>query len=146
MQNKLQAFRAGASSVLLARDAEKLLRYNEDTLQYGLVLTKQQAMELIDTKNTELRYNGRLEFGEGIIGKLIAAFAPSPYIAPQNYAQTLHTLIEIFYYYKNETDEKLSDDELIEYMCTFFNGSCEGSTELLASRELDSLARALRSR
>ena len=45
---------------------------------------------------------------------------------------------------KNETDEKLSDNELIDYMKTFFNGSCEGSLELLESRELDSLARALR--
>ena len=41
-------------------------------------------------------------------------------------------------------EDKLTDDELIEYMRKFFNGSCEGSIELLCSRELDSLARSLR--
>jgi hypothetical protein len=80
----------------------------------------------------------------GIIGKLIKAFCDSPYMNKQNYSETLERLLEIFYYYKNETDEKLSDNELIDYMKTFFNGSCEGSLELLESRELDSLARALR--
>jgi hypothetical protein len=109
-----------------------------------LVLTKEQAIRLLETKDEELRYHGRLEFGEGIIGKLIKAFCDSPYMNKQNYSETLERLLEIFYYYKNETDEKLSDNELIDYMKTFFNGSCEGSLELLESRELDSLARALR--
>ena len=78
------------------------------------------------------------------MGKLITAFCDSPYMNKQNYSETLERLLEIFYYYKNETDERLSDNELIDYMKTFFNGSCEGSLELLESREMDSLARALR--
>lgn len=144
MQNKLQKFRTNASALTLAKDAQKILLYNEKTVQYGLELTKEQAVELLDTQSHEQRMSGRLEFGEGPIGKLIDAFADSPYITRQNYAQTLHALVETFYYYKNETEDRLTDDELIEYMRKFFNGSCEGSVELLNSRELDSLARSLR--
>lgn len=144
MSNKLQKFKANAGALTLAKDAQKILLHNEKTVQYGLVLTQQQAIELLQTQAEEQRYHGRLEFGEGPVGKLIEAFADSPYITRQNYAATLHALIETFYYYKNETEDKLTDDELIEYMKKFFNGSCEGSIELLNSRELDSLARSLR--
>ena len=144
MSNKLQKFKANAGALTLAKDAQKILMHNEKTVQYGLVLTQQQAIELLQTQAEEQRYHGRLEFGEGPVGKLIEAFADSPYITRQNYAATLHALIETFYYYKNETEDKLTDDELIEYMKKFFNGSCEGSIELLNSRELDSLARSLR--
>ncbi len=144
MQNKLQKFKSNANALTLAKAAQKLLLRNEKTLRYGLVLTKEQAIELLDTQAYEQRYSGRLEFGEGPVGKLIDAFADSPYITRQNYAQTLHALVETFYYYKNETEDKLTDDELIDYMRGFFNGSCEGSIELLNSRELDSLARSLR--
>ena len=144
MSNKLQAFQNNAASLMRNKAADKLLFYNDESIKHGLVLTKEQAIRLLETKDEELRYHGRLEFGEGIIGKLITAFCDSPYMNKQNYSQNLERLLEIFYYYKNETDEKLSDNELIDYMKTFFNGSCEGSLELLESRELDSLARALR--
>lgn len=144
MSNKLQAFKKNAASLARSKDADKLLLYNDESIKHGLVLTKEQAIRLLETKDEELRYNGRLEFGEGVIGKLITAFCDSPYMNRQNYSQNLERLVEIFYYYKNETDGQLSDDDLIDYMKTFFNGSCEGSLELLESRELDSLARALR--
>lgn len=144
MDNKLQAFRKSAQGLTRAKDVKAILQYNDHSVKYGLVLTGEQAMRLLETKDEELRYNGRLEFGEGILGKLITAFCDSPYMNRQNYSQTLERLVEIFYYYKGEMWELLSDDELIDYMKIFFNGSCEGSAELLESRELDSLARALR--
>lgn len=146
MSNKLQAFKKNTAALTKSKDADKLLLYNDESIKHGLVLTKEQAIRLLEAKDEELRYNGRLEFGEGVIGKLITAFCDSPYMNKQNYSQSLERLVEIFYYYKNETDGQLSDDELIDYMKTFFNGSCEGSLELLESRELDSLARALRRR
>ena len=144
MDNKLQAFRKSAAGLTRAKDARALLQYNEESVKHGLVLTEEQAIRLLETKDEELRHNGRLEFGSGIPGKLITAFCDSPYMNKQNYSQNLERLVEIFYYYKGETWELLSDDELIDYMKSFFNGSCEGSLELLESRELDSLARALR--
>lgn len=52
-----------------------------------------------------------------------------------NYVETLHELIEIFYFYKNETLDLISDDELIKFMKNSFDGKCQGSLELLSGRE-----------
>ena len=40
-------------------------------------------------------------------------------------------LLEIFYYTKNETDDLIKDNELIDYMLDAFNGECKGSVTLL---------------
>ena len=61
-----------------------------------------------------------------------------------NYAETLHELTEIFYFYKNETLDLMSDDELIKFMKNSFDGKCQGSLELLSERELANMARNLR--
>jgi hypothetical protein len=61
-----------------------------------------------------------------------------------NYTRTIHELLEIFYYYKNETLDIVSDDDLIKYMKTAFDGICQGSLDLLKGRELARLARNLR--
>ncbi|MPM95937.1 hypothetical protein SDC9_143093 [bioreactor metagenome] len=91
-----------------------------------------------------MKENGRIEFGGGVIDKLIYEFCDSPFISSVNYEQTLHDLIDIFYYYKNETIDLISDDELIKYMKKAYDGVCQGSLELLSGRELNRLARNLR--
>lgn len=131
-------------NTLLLRGANELLKHNEISEKHGLRLTQREAIQLVRVRTEELRYHGRLEFGEGIFGKLIEAFCDSPYITSENYFETLCALTEIFYYYKNETEEYLSDSELIDYMERYFNGSCNGSLELLSTREMDELARNLR--
>lgn len=40
-------------------------------------------------------------------------FSNSPFISQFNYVTTLNDLIETFYYFKNETLDEISDDELI---------------------------------
>ena len=79
-----------------------------------------------------------------MIKDLIEAFCDSPYISKDNYTNNLEELMEIFYTFKNETEEKISDKELILMMKTYFNNSCEGSTELLANRELENFVRQMR--
>lgn len=93
-----------AASGLMQKQAEnEVLGCNAFTAEYGLVLTQTQAAELVDTRYKALNSNGRIEFGGGAIDKIIRAFCDSPYLNHYNYPQTLHELIEIFYYYKNET-------------------------------------------
>lgn len=55
--------------------------------------------------------------------------------------ETLHDLLEMFYNYKNETLDLLSDDDLLDYMKKNFDGKCQGSVELLSGRELANMAR-----
>jgi hypothetical protein len=61
-----------------------------------------------------------------------------------NYAETIRELTEIFYSYKNETLDMISDNELIKFMRNSFDGVCQGSLELLSERELARMARNLR--
>lgn len=52
----------------------------------------------------------------------------------EHYVDTLNELQEIFYYLRNETEDKFSDAKLIQLMNEFYNGSCAGSIELLRSK------------
>ena len=113
-----------------------ILTCNEQTTQYGLTLTAEQAAALVISRNESLKSSGRVEFGGGVIEKNIHAFADFPYINPENYEETLHRLIDIFYSFKSETWEAVSDNQLIEFMKEAFDGSCRGSLELLESREM----------
>lgn len=60
------------------------------------------------------------------------------------YTATLHERIEIFYYYKSEMVDLISDDDLIKFMKSSFDGICQGSLDLLSGRELYRLAKNLR--
>lgn len=134
-----------AASGLLQKQAEnEVIKCNRFTEKYGLTLTPTQAKELVETRTFALNQNGRIEFGGGVIDKIIRAFCDSPYISMHNYVETIHELMEIFYYYKNETLDLISDDDLIKFMKESFDNVCQGSLELLSGRELYKLAKKLR--
>lgn len=120
------------------------MKCNDLTVKFGLVLTEAQALALVETRSFVLKKNGRIEFGGGVIDEIINEFCDSPYLSMHNYEETLHELLETFYYYKNETLDLMSDDDLIKYMKNAFDGICQGSLELLSGLELYKLARNLR--
>lgn len=124
---------------------DKILACNSTTEAYGLTLTQKQALKLVQTRTEVLKKTSRVEFGTGIIDKLILAFCDSPYIEQQNYEDTLHELISLFYSAKNDTWDTISDDALIEFMKDSFNGPCRGSLELLSTDALLPLARHIHS-
>ena len=51
--------------------------------------------EIVETRTVSLKSNGRIEFGGGVVEKIIKEFCDSPYISMHNYVETLHELIEI---------------------------------------------------
>ena len=132
------------SPLVQKQAVEDVQKCNDFTAQFGLVLTYKDAVELVETRSHALKSNGRVEFGGGVIEKIIWEFCDSPYISMHNYTETIHELTEMFYYYKNETLDLMSDDELIKFMKDSFDGKCQGSLELLSGRELANMARSLR--
>lgn len=122
----------------------EIMKCNEITARYGLTLSPAEARELVATRTEALNSNGRIEFAGGIINKLIIKFCDSAFLTQYNYATTLNDLIETFYYFKNETLDEISDDELIALMKKYFDQNCRGSMELLQNRELEALARNIR--
>jgi hypothetical protein len=133
-----------SSSIVQKQSINEIIKCNDFTAQYGIVLTYEQAVELVEARFESLSANGRIELGGGVIDKIIREFCDSPYVTRYNYAETIQELLKLFYFYKNETLDLLSDDELIKFMKESFNNSCSGSIELLGERELDKMANNLR--
>ena len=125
---------------------KKVLAMNSDSQKYGLRLSEEEAKVLIREREQSLRETRRIEFGEGILEKLILIFCDSPFLLQENYAETLVRLQSIFYLYKNESLDELTDEELLEEMKKKFDGECQGDLEFLETTSLESFARSIRSR
>ncbi len=104
---------------------------NKYTEKYGLKLTDKQIANIIEKKKEVLKQTGRVEFGKSIIDQIIQKFCDSPYLNQENYEETIQDLIEIFYEYKNETKDLITDEELIEIMKKGFDGKASGDTKYL---------------
>ena len=128
----------------IEKAAESIMKTNEYTEKFGLVLTEDQALRLCAARAETLKREGRVEFGKSAVDALILAFCDSPFVSNSDYEDTLHELIRIFYEYKNETGDLISDELLIAAMREFYDGSCRGDLELLETRELDGFARSIR--
>lgn len=120
---------------------QELRECNAYSGRFGLTLRENEIAELTESRAEVLRAAGRIEFGGGILPKLIRAICDSPFIEQENYADVLAELQEIFYHFKNETRDRLTDDELIKLMVRVFNGRAQGSAEYLAGLTAEALAR-----
>ena len=125
----------------IAAAKEEIRCCNELNRIYGLTLTEEDITELVELRGQALRSTGRVEFGGGILPKLIRAFCKSPYVDPYNYAATRGELQDAFYDFKKESEDRFSDDELIAFMEKVFNGQAHGSTEVLTTISLEELCR-----
>ena len=108
---------------------------------YGLSLGYSQMQELEEGRYRALADYGRIEFGEGILQDLVQMFCDSPYITQENYAVVLAEFQDIFYYFKSESMDSLTDEELLEVMRALFNGKAQGSTAYLSGTSMETLCR-----
>ena len=122
----------------------KVIETNQYTQKFNLALTEEDAKLLGQERKNSLETQQRVEFGEGILAKLIYEFCDSSYIYQDNYVDSIGRLQEIFYLYKNEALDEVSDDELIDYMKHAFDGECEGDFDYLEGTCLDQFAREVR--
>lgn len=122
----------------------EVLACNRESHKYGLVLSTNQARELVETRNRAIAGHGRVELNFEVLKKIIAVFCTSSYMNSGNYADILNELVDLFYYMKTETEDSIGDDDLIAQMKKFFDTSCEGSVELLKNREMTLFARRYR--
>ena len=121
-----------------------IMKTNEETEKYGLSITKKEAEELALAGRTSLKEQRRVEFTEGIMPKLINEFCDSAYIQQDSFVEILTQLQDIFYQYKNEMMDEITDDELIHFMKEQFETICYGDLEYLAGTCLNNFATAIR--
>ena len=122
----------------------ELRECNELTARFGITLSEPQIQSLVEHRFNALRDTGRIEFGEGILKKLVCSFCDSPYLTQENFEETIIELQDSFYYFKNESMDRVSDDELIEFMNAVFNGRAQGSLDYLSGTSLEELCRYAR--
>lgn len=94
----------------------QVLETNRYTEKFGLSLSREDAELLAESRADALRREQRVEFGAGILPKIIETFCDSAYLMQENYCDALSRLQDIFYLYKNEMLDEITDDELLEFM------------------------------
>ena len=125
-----------SSSLMEQQTADRIFACNEEIRKYGLVLTRQQVLALVQTRTNALKESKRIELNGGIVDKLILAFCDSPYIEKDTYTDVLQELICLFYDLKNNTWDTVPDDDIIQFLKSAFNTLCHGSLELLSGEAL----------
>ena len=123
---------------------EMLAKANEKTERFGLVLSQEEMEALLEQRKEILKREERIEFGEGILPKLVYTFCDSGYLSQQDYADTLGRLQEIFYQFKNEMQDRVTDEELLDFMREQFDEVCFGDLDYLESTCLAEFAQAVR--
>lgn len=123
---------------------QQLLQTNEQIKAYGLTITPAEAEMLLAERQRTLKDEQRLEWGEMILPKLMQTFAPSCYIMQSNYCESIIRLQEIFFLFKNEMADEMSDDELLNVMQELFETICAGDLDHLAGTCLSIFAQAVR--
>ncbi len=123
---------------------EQVRETNQYTEKYGLTLTPEDTEILQAEKNQILKKERRVEFGESLLPRIIYTFCDSSYISQDEYVDTLVRLQEIFYLYKNEMQDEITDEELLNFMKEQFETVCFGDLQYLEGTCLDLFAQAIR--
>lgn len=122
----------------------EVMKTNQITEQFGLALSEEEAGLIAAERIRVLRRQKRVEFGGGILPKIIYEFCDSEFIDQNNYVDTIIRLQEIFYLYKNEMRDEISDDELLHFMKEQFETICFGDLNYLEGTCLSIFAEAVR--
>lgn len=122
----------------------KVMETNQATEKFGLVLSEEDARLILGERKEALREQRRVEFGEGIVPKIIYEFCDSDFIDQNNYVDIIVRLQEIFYLFKNEMMDEITDDELLHFMREQFEEICFGDLDYLESTCLANFAQAVR--
>ncbi len=122
---------------------DKILALNTMSREYGLTLSEEDAKDLSEVRARSLKENERLEIGLGAMEGVIRRFSRSAFVDMSNYATVIAEVTDLFYYIKTETDDKISDNELLDELFLRFEKRCRGALDLLISREGEILIRKI---
>lgn len=124
--------------------SSEIIKTNDVSVNYGLTLKESEVALLIQASQDSIIDNDRIEFGESATIKILNKFMQSSYISQSCYAETIASLIDIFYEVKEESLDILTDDEVIDIMFYFFENESGGNIEVLQNRDMDTLCRKVR--
>ena len=106
---------------------------NAKIMPYGLALTEEQMSGLMHRRVEALRATGRVEFGRGVLTEIVTSFCDSPYLVQDTLENDLADIQDAFYRLKEDSEEELPDQDLIDAMKHAFDTEANGSVEYLGS-------------
>lgn len=125
-----------ANELVMEEKVTDILKCNDVSSRYGIILNESDAKELIAIRQETIKDVGLIEFRSSIVEEVILAFCDSQFITKYDYLEVLSQLVEIFYYYRMEVNELMSDEDIIKYMKLAFEGPCQGSLDYLSDHQL----------
>ena len=122
----------------------ELLDTNEETAHFGLTLTEKDAQMIVTARQNTLKAQRRVEFGTSATERLIREFCDSQYLEQDCFAETVMRLQDIFFTFRNEMMDLISDDELLHFMREQFDTVCFGDMDYLEGTVLPTFAEQVR--
>ena len=117
MPNYLAVFQSGGITEIEKRYvAKEIMLLGDKTAEYGIVLSEKDCTDIAECRFESLKENERIEVGLGAVQRIIEEFCDSGYVSQINFRETVEGLLECFYMIKSETFDKVSDDEVLEFL------------------------------
>lgn len=132
------------AQIQLRAAAGELESCNRVIGRHGIVLSQQDIQALVVGRLDALQETERVEFGGGVAKDLVVAFASSVYVSQATFVETVLELQELFYDFKNESLEQITDDELVQTMRSLYDDVAHGDMRRLAEALFDGLGRHVR--
>lgn len=101
---------------LQQESTQKLIKLNDESINYGLILKEKDIEEIMKNTNETLKRIGRIETSTNTLEKIIEFVYSSPYTDKDNYIENINDMQEVFYYLKSQVLDLLSDDEVIDIL------------------------------
>lgn len=121
---------------------DRILNYNEKLSQHGLILSEKQALEIARSRSDSLVSNGRIDFDCSVTEKLIGAFSDSSFLDQDSFASAICQFTDIFYFFKNETLDKIDDNMLVNIIKDTFENECGGDIDFVFDVLMEKLTRS----
>lgn len=125
------------------KERENIQTLVEKAASHGLILTEEDTESLLAENRVLLHRSHRLAFGMNAAVMLAEKFSRSTYITKRDFLNVVTELTEFFYEMKNETQDSIGDDELIDELFDAFEHRCGGSVELTMSRMENQILRGV---
>ena len=100
----------------IQKETDQILENMQNNHKPGLLLTREEVLQLCEKRNEVLVLCERLELNGGIMDQLIDAFMDCPYITRDEFADVMEEVIEVFYIMKNVCLDLIDDQTMMHYM------------------------------
>ena len=100
----------------IQKETDHILENMQNNHKPGLLLTREEVLQLCEKRNEVLVQCERLELNGGIMDQLIDVFMDCPYITRDEFADVMEEVIEVFYIMKNVCLDLIDDQTMMHYM------------------------------